>query len=133
MDAGGNPEADVVETGQFPHQRVYLSCISSLWVKDRFGVVKEQDHDFRGQEWLEGCQILRIFDTRTDDLGELGEEIETGSRELITADESTVIAKLIFDPLIVENSKSYRSLPDPSCTDESEGFEVFCQSDNLLD
>ena len=44
MDAGGNAKADVVETGQFPHQRVYLSCIGSLRVKDRLGVVEEQDY-----------------------------------------------------------------------------------------
>jgi hypothetical protein len=53
--------------------------------------------------------------------------------KLIAADKSPVIAKSIFDPIVVEYSEGNRRFPNPPRSDESDGFEVFCESDNLLD
>jgi hypothetical protein len=55
------------------------------------------------------------------------------SRETITTYESPVLAKPLFDPAMVEGSKGNRRFPDPPCTDESDGFEIFGESDDLLD
>ena len=74
-----------------------------------------------------------LFRSCTDGLGESSEEIETGGREPIAANESAVIAKPILDSLVVEDSESNRSLPDPPCTDESEGLKNFREPHNLLD
>ena len=57
----------------------------------------------------------------------------TRSWELITTDESTVLAESVFDPTVVENSESNGRFPNPSCTDESDGFEPFGESDDLVD
>ena len=59
--------------------------------------------------------------------------METGGGKLIAADESTVIAESFLDAFVVKDSESNRSFPDPSCTDESEGFDIFCDSKDLLD
>ena len=57
----------------------------------------------------------------------------TRSRKLIAADESTVSAKSFLDPLVVEGSESNRCFPDSPCTDESDGFQVYSETDDLLD
>jgi hypothetical protein len=54
------------------------------------------------------------------------------SRKLVTTDKSAVLAKSSFDPTVVEDSESDRRFSDPPCTDESDGFEVFSESDDLL-
>jgi hypothetical protein len=58
--------------------------------------------------------------------------VSARSRKLITTDKSAVIAKSVFDPTVVEDSESNRRFPDPPRTDESDGFEVFGESDDLL-
>ena len=73
-----------------------------------------------------------MFDTCTNNLGESGEEVGTRSRKLIATNESAVIAKAVLDPIVVEHSKGDGSLPNPPCTNESDGFEVFSQTSNLL-
>ena len=52
------------------------------------------------------------------------------SWELITADESSVVAKPFLDAIVVEDGKSDRGFPDPPSTDESDGFKVFSEPDN---
>ena len=54
------------------------------------------------------------------------------SWELIATYESTVITKLVFDPSVVEDGESNRCFPNPSCTDESEGFKIFGEFNPLL-
>jgi hypothetical protein len=78
-------------------------------------------------------QFLGIFDPRSKDFGESGEEMGARSRKLITADKSTVFAKSSFDPIVVEDGEGDSCFPDPPCTDESDGFEVFSESGDLLD
>ena len=73
-----------------------------------------------------------MFDACTDDLGESGEEVGTRSRELIATNESAVIAKAVLDPIVVEDSKGDGGFPNPPRTDESNRFEVFGETDNLL-
>jgi hypothetical protein len=54
------------------------------------------------------------------------------SRKLITADKPTVIAKSFSNHIVVEDCESYRRLPDPPSADESDGFEAFSESNDLL-
>jgi hypothetical protein len=72
------------------------------------------------------------LDPGTKDLGESGKEVSARSGKLITSDKPSVLANSIFDPIVVEDGEGDRRLPDPPCADESDGFEVFCESDNLL-
>ena len=53
--------------------------------------------------------------------------------ELIKSDESTALAKSFFDSFVVEDSESNGGFPGPTCTDKSDRFEAFSQSDDLLD
>jgi hypothetical protein len=104
-----------------------------LRVENGLGVVEDYEHLLGGKKGPQGCQILRVFDSRTDDLGETGEEMSARSRELIATDESTVLAKPFLDAIVVEDGEGDGCFPDPPCTDESDGFQVFSESDDLLD
>ena len=53
--------------------------------------------------------------------------------ELVTADESTVIAKPFLDAIVVEDGQRDGCLADPPGTDESDGFQVFGEVNDLLD
>ena len=132
-NAGGDPEANVLEAAQFLHQRVYFPRICPLRIKNGFGIIEKQYHLPRGQEWSQRSQILGVFDPCTNGLGESGEEVGARSRELIATDESPVIAKFVLDAIMVENSERDGCFPNPPRTDESNGFQVFSKSDNLLD
>ena len=55
------------------------------------------------------------------------------SWELITADESTILAKSGSDPIVVEDGESDRCFPNPSCANKSDGFEILGKPYNLLD
>ena len=44
----------------------------------------------------------------------------TGSGELITTDESTVVAKPFLDPIVVEDGQGNRGLANPARTNESD-------------
>ena len=55
------------------------------------------------------------------------------SGELVTADESTVAAELLFDAIVVEDCQSDGRLPDAASADESDGCQVFRKADDLLD
>jgi hypothetical protein len=59
--------------------------------------------------------------------------METGCWELIATNESTIIAKSVREAFVVENSECDCSFPDPPRTDESDGFQVFCESNDLFD
>ena len=56
-----------------------------------------------------------------------------GRRELITTYKSAVVAKPVLDPIVVEDSEGDGCLPDATRTDESDRFEVFSKSGDLLD
>jgi len=71
--------------------------------------------------------------TRADDLGESVEEVGARSRELIATDEPAVVAKQLLDTIIMEDGQSDGGLPDPSCTDESDGPKVFGKADDRFD
>ena len=57
----------------------------------------------------------------------------TRGRELITADESTVMTKSLLDPIVVENGQSDRRLADSASTDESDWIKLLSQVDYLFD
>ena len=54
-------------------------------------------------------------------------------RELVTADEATVVTESLFDAVVVENGESDRRLPDPAGANESDRVEGACKTNDLLD
>ena len=74
-----------------------------------------------------------MFGACSDDIGEPVEEVGPGRRELIATDKPAVFPKLLFDPIVVEGSQGDGCLPDPACTDESDGSEIFYEANDLLD
>ena len=52
---------------------------------------------------------------------------------MLAADESTVDRESLFDAIVMEDGQSDGRLPDPASTDESNGCQVFCQADDLVD
>ena len=63
----------------------------------------------------------------------MGEEMSARSRERIAADESTVIAELSLGVYVVEGLEGDGSFPEPPWADQSEGFEAYDRSDDLID
>jgi hypothetical protein len=59
--------------------------------------------------------------------------MRTRSWELVATDEPAVLAKPLLDAIVVEDSESDRRLPDPSCTDESDGCEGSGETNDLFD
>ena len=57
----------------------------------------------------------------------------TGGRELITADESSAIAKPLLDPIVVENGQGDGGLANSAGTNESDWVEVLGEIDYLFD
>ena len=58
--------------------------------------------------------------------------MSTGSGKLIATNEPTVLAKPFFDPIVVQESEGKSCFLDPTRADESNGLEVFGESDNLF-
>jgi hypothetical protein len=54
-------------------------------------------------------------------------------RELITANEPTVMAKPLLDPIVVENGQGDRRLANSTSTDEGDWSKVLSEIDYLLD
>ena len=67
-----------------------------------------------------------------DDLGESIEEVSARGGELVTADEPTVVPKLLLDAIVVKDSQGDGCFSNSSWTDESEWSEVFCETNDLL-
>ena len=59
--------------------------------------------------------------------------MSTRGRELIAADESTVVAEPMLDPVVVEDSEGNRRFSNSACTDEGNWGEVSGQTDDTLD
>jgi hypothetical protein len=59
--------------------------------------------------------------------------MRTRSWELVATDESTVIAKPGLDAIVVKDGESDGCFPDPPCANEGDGFEVFGETNELLD
>ena len=55
------------------------------------------------------------------------------SGELVATDESTIIAKPFLDAIVMEDGQRDGCLANPSSTDESNGFQIFCQTGDVLD
>ena len=62
---------------------------------------------------------MGVIDACTDGPGESSEEIGARSRELVTTNKSTVIAKPFLYAIVVEDSSRNRRLPDATRTNES--------------
>lgn len=103
------------------HHGIDLPSVRSLGVENGLSVVEDDEYLLGGKEGSEGRQVLGVFDPRTDDLGQSGKETSTRSQDLFATNESTVLAKSLFDPIVVENGEGNRCFPDPSCADESDG------------
>jgi hypothetical protein len=59
--------------------------------------------------------------------------MDSRRRELIATHESSVVAKPALDAIVVKDSERNRCLPNPPCTDESEGFEIISKASDVLD
>ena len=59
--------------------------------------------------------------------------MSTRGGELVTTDEPTVVAKSLFDAIVMEHSQSDRRLANSSGTNESNWDEVLGEIDDLLD
>ena len=55
------------------------------------------------------------------------------SWELVATDESTILAKSFPDPTVVEDGESNSCFTNPPCPNKSDGFEVFGESNDILD
>jgi hypothetical protein len=55
------------------------------------------------------------------------------SWELVTADESTVVAKSVLNPIMVEDLECDGCFPDSTCTNKSDRLEVFSETDDRFD
>ena len=55
------------------------------------------------------------------------------SWELVTSNESTILAELLLDAMVMKNSASDRRLANPASTDESNRSEIFRVTDDLPD
>jgi len=54
-------------------------------------------------------------------------------RELVATDEPTIITKPLLNAVVVENSQSNGSLPDPACANKSNGREFLNETNDLQD
>ena len=54
-------------------------------------------------------------------------------RELVATDEPTVVSKLFFDAIVVEDSQSDGSFPNSSWANECDWSETLSETDDLLD
>ena len=59
--------------------------------------------------------------------------MDTRGRELVAADEATVVAESLLDSTVVEDGQSNRGLPNTAGADESNWVKVFCEINCLLD
>ena len=116
-DAGGDAKTNVAESGQFIHSHIDFLCTRHLGIEDRFSIVEDYEHLLRGQVSSQGCQVLGVLDSCTDDLGELTEKVGVGCGELITADEPTVVTKPLFDPVVMEGGQDDGCFPDSAGAD----------------
>ena len=132
-DTGCDADTDVVESTQLLHHGIHLPCVRSPGVKNRFRIIKDYHHLLRGQERPQGCQTLGIFDPRADDIGEPAEEVRARWRELVTTNESTVMAKPLLDSIVVEDGQGDGRLADSPSTDEGDWSTVLGEIDYLLD
>ena len=73
-----------------------------------------------------------MFYPCTNGLGKLSQEMSARGREVIAADESTVVAEPLLDPVVVEDSESDGSFADSTCTDEGDWSEIFGQTNDAL-
>ena len=76
---------------------------------------------------------MPVFNPCTNDGGEPAKEVSTQDGDLVAADESTVVAKPLLDPVVVENGQGDGCLPNSSGTNESDRNEVLGETSYLLD
>ena len=56
-----------------------------------------------------------------------------GGRELVTADESTLVTETLLDAILMEDGESNGCFSNPPWTDESDWGEIFSEIDDLFD
>ena len=77
--------------------------------------------------------MFRVLNTCANDLREPVEEMGERCWELIAAHKAAVIAKPLPNAIVVEDSQCNGCFADPPSTNESDRFEAFSETDNLLD
>ena len=56
-----------------------------------------------------------------------------GGRELVTADESTVVTEMLLDAIVMEDGEGDGCFSDSPWTDEGDRSEAFSEIDDLFD
>ena len=132
-NAGGDAKANVFEATQLLHHGVYVLGVSSLRVKNGFGVIEDDEYFLGGQEWSKGGQVFGVFYTSANGLREPVEEVGPRRVELITADKPPVLVKPFLDAAVVEDGQGNGRFSNTTCTNESDWGEVFSETDDLFD
>ena len=132
-DSGGNAETDVTELAQIIHNCIDFLGISSPWVQHRFRIVEDYHNFLGGQEQSERSQVLQIFDTCTEDIGEPMEGMGARGGKLVASDELTVAAEPLLVMIVAEDRQRNGCLANAASTDEGDLVEVLGQVNYLLD
>ena len=93
---------------QFGHVGIDLPCAWPLRIENEFRVVEDYQHLLQGEGLLQGGQVLRVLDPCANGLGEATEELVVGGLELVAMNKSTVLAKTLFDSVVVEGGQGNR-------------------------
>ena len=102
-------------------------------IENGFCIIQDDQHFLRGQECPKGSQILQVLDARADDVGEATQEVDAGGRELVTPNESTVVAKPLLDLIVVEDGEGDGGFADSTGTNEGNRNKTLSEINYLLD
>ena len=82
---------------------------------------------------MDEVEILGVFGTCANDLGEPMEEMSGGGWELVATDKPTILAEQFLDAIMVEDGQNDRRFANPTNTNESSWSEVFYETNDSLD
>lgn len=76
---------------------------------------------------------MGVLDACTNNLRKSTEKVGPGGWELVTANETSIIAKSFLYTIVVKESQCDGSFPDSACSGESDRVKVFHGVDDILD
>lgn len=76
---------------------------------------------------------MGVLDACTNNLRESAEKVGPGGWELVTANQTSIIAKSLLYAIVVKESQGNRRFPDSTSTDDSDRAKVFHIVDDILD
>ena len=97
----GDEDVDVCELPKLVDHKIDSLRIVSSRIEDCFGVVEDEKHRLGREIRSQCCQILRVLDPSTDNLGKAVKEMGARHLELIAAHEPSFFTEFPFDSLMV--------------------------------